>query len=335
MQEMIQQQRGRKAGAFWAGLLICGSVMAATEPGYPPEAPGYSSRLTLGAAFSLKQIKLITQPTNLPPGVVEEKNLEYGNTGGHSLRLDLFHPEKTAAAVPAIIFIHGGAWSGGNRDMLRIYAISYAQRGYVTAAITYRLSGVAPFPAAVEDCKCAVRWLRANAEKFRVDPALIGVAGGSAGGHLAMMLGYAADQPELEGQGGHAGISSRVQAVVNFYGVYDLTTPFAQKAGPVKKFLGGKTYDEASDAYEKASPRHYLQRGAPPTLVIHGTLDDVVPIEQSDDLVKKLEELQVPHVYDRLPGWPHAMDAAEIVNRRCQYFMNQFFARHLPLPPAK
>ena len=118
----------------------------------------------------------------------------------------------------------------------------------------------------------------------------------------------------------------------DFYGPYDLTTPFAQNAGAVKKFLGNQSYSEARELYERASPGKYLTAQAPPTLILHGTIDDIVPISQSDALAEKLKALKIPFVYDRLEGWPHAMDAAEGVNERCQYFMNRFFDQHLPLP---
>ncbi|MBI2929269.1 MAG: alpha/beta hydrolase [Verrucomicrobia bacterium] len=284
------------------------------------------------AAIGLKQVKLIDPVKEIPAGVVETKDIEYGKVGERSLKLDLYQPAEIRKPVPGLIFIHGGAWSGGSRDMYRYYTVRYAQRGYVAATISYRLSGEAPFPAAVQDAKCAVRWLRANAAKYHVDPDKIAAIGGSAGGHLSMMIGYAPDVPELEGHGGHAGVSSRVAAVVNIYGPYDLTTEIGRKSGSVKKFLGGKTYEEAPDLYLAVSPSKYLKKGAPPTLILHGTIDDVVPIEQSDMLAKKLAGLGVPYVYDRLEGWPHAMDLAESVNERCQWFMNQFFAKYLPLP---
>lgn len=306
------------------------SGLTLPEPPAPP--PGYPSPAAVMAALALKQIKPVNLQEPLPEGVVETKGIEYGNVGGRSLQLDLYQPAGLDGRVPGLIFIHGGAWSGGSREMYRYYTIRFAQRGYVAATISYRLSGEAPFPAAVEDAKCAVRWLRANAATYHVDPDKIAVIGGSAGGHLAMMVGYSADVPELEGQGGHAGVSSRVAAVVDLYGPYDLTTEFARQAGPVKRFLGGKTYDEAPELYRRASPKHYLQKGAPPTLILHGTIDDVVPIAQSDALAARLAELGVPYVYDRLPGWPHTMDLAESVNERCQWFMNHFFAQVLRPP---
>lgn len=307
-------------------------VSGLTLPEPPAAPPGYQSPAAVMAALALKQIKPVNLQEPLPEGVLETKGIEYGNVQGRSLQLDLYQPAGLEGRVPGLIFIHGGAWSGGSREMYRYYTLRFAQRGYVAATISYRLSGEAPFPAAVEDAKCAVRWLRANAATYHVDPDKIAVIGGSAGGHLALMVGYSAGVPELEGQGGHAGVSSRVAAVVDLYGPYDLTTEFARKAGPVKRFLGGKTYEEAPELYLRASPKHYLQKDAPPTLILHGTIDDVVPIDQSDALAARLAELGVPYVYDRLTGWPHTMDLAESVNERCQWFMNHFFEQVLRSP---
>jgi acetyl esterase/lipase len=298
----------------------------------PAPPKGYATVAEVMAAVGAKELKVISTPTNLPPGIVEIKDLEYGRIGERALKLDLFAPERLTRRVPALIFIHGGAWSGGKRDMYRYYTIRYAQRGYVCATISYRLSREAPFPAAVQDAKCAVRWMRANASQYNVDPDKIGVIGGSAGAHLAMMVGYSSDLPELEGSAGNPSISSRVQAVVNLYGPVDLTTEFAQKAESVRRFLDNKTYTEAKALYEKSSPLNHVSADDPPTLILHGTIDDVVPVTQADVLAHKLKEVGVAFVYDRFEGWPHAMDAIEVVNERCQLSMNQFFAKYLPLP---
>ena len=303
-----------------------------TELTPPPAPKGYSNSLTVTMAIGAKDIKLIEQPRILPPGVWELKDLEYGKIGERSLKLDLFMPEKINRPVPGLIFIHGGAWAGGSRDVYRYYTVRYAQRGYVCATISYRFYKEAPYPAAVQDAKCAVRWLRENAAQYHVDPDRTGVIGGLAGGHLAMMVGYSSDVPELEGGGGHTNVSSRVQAVVDFYGPADLTTPFARKSNTVRQFLAGKTFEEAKAVYEQASPLSHVSKDDPPTLIFHGTIDDVVPIDQADALATKLRGLGVPCVYDRLEGWPHALDVAEVVNEHCRLLMDRFFAKYLPLP---
>ena len=147
-----------------------------------------------------------------------------------------------------------------------------------------------------------------------------------------MMVGYSSDVKELEGNGGHQEVSSRVQAVVNLYGPSDLTAPKAQADGSVQKFLGGKKYAEAQELYKRASPIHYLSKNDPPTLILHGTLDEIVPIAQSDALAAKLKKLGIAYTYDRLDGWPHTMDAAEPVFNRCVFFIDEFLAKYVPLP---
>ncbi len=308
---------------------LAGEASAAAD--VPPPAPGFKSRAEVMLAIAMKSVKTIEQPKEMPPGVVETKGIVYGKVGERELKLDLYEPASRKKPVPALVFIHGGGWSGGDRAVYKYYTVIYAQKGYVAATISYRFSGEAPFPAQLEDAACAVRWLRANAAAHGIDPEKIAIIGGSAGGHLAMMVGYSGDGKGLERTGGNAGVSSRVQAVVDCYGPYDLTTPFAQKADVVRKLVGGKSYAEAPDLYRKASPSSLISKDAPPTLILHGTLDETVPIEQSDALAARLKELGVPCVYDRLEGWPHTMDLAEPVNARCRWFMDRFFAKHLPL----
>jgi acetyl esterase/lipase len=309
------------------------ALSAASLPAdLPPPPKGYKSNAEVMLAIGLKAIKPISQPKEVPEGVVETRNLEYARIGDRSLQLDLYQPAKLDRPVPGLVFIHGGGWSGGSREVYKYYTVRYAQRGYVAATISYRLVGEAPYPAAVEDAKSAVRWLRANAAKYHIDPDRLAAVGGSAGGHLAMMLGYSADAKQFERMGGNPGVSSGVQAVINFYGPFDMTTPFARTNSTVQRFLSGKTYDEAPELYRESSPANYLRAGAPPTLIFHGTIDEIVPIDQADLLARRLKELRVPFVYDRLEGWPHTLDLAESVNERCQALMNRFLAKHLPLP---
>jgi len=316
--------------SFTAGILcIVGlaSLVGATEP--PPIPPGYANELAVMAALATRQVKLIDGKAIVVPAGVEEKlGVEYGQGGGRPLQLDLYVPTGRTKAGPAILFIHGGAWKSGKRADMKYYCVKFAEKGYVTATASYRLLQEAPFPAAVEDVKCAVRWLRANAGAYQIDPNRIAVSGNSAGGHLAMMVGYS-DDPSLEGAGGNPGVSSRVCAVVDFYGPTDLTTDYAKGQKLVTDFLGGKTFEEAPEVYKQASPMCHLTKNDPPTLIFQGTIDNLVPVAQSDALAEKLKELGIDYVYERYEGWPHAMDVAEVVNRRCLYQMEQFFRRHL------
>lgn len=313
-------------------LNLSSAALSADKSESAPPAPGYKSREEVWAAISSGKLKTVKPIKKMPADVKLTKDIEYGKVGKRSLKLDLYRPTKLKKPVPGLIFIHGGAWKGGDKDIYRIYATRYAQKGYVAVSISYRLSGEAPFPAAVQDAKCAVRWMRANAGKYGVDPKNICVLGGSAGGHLAMMVGYASDQKQLEGGGGHQKVSSRVQAVVNLYGPCDLTVPVMRKADVVQEFLGGKKYDKAPALYKIASPISYLTKDDPPTLILHGTLDALVSINQSDKLAKRLKEVAVPYTYDRLTGWPHVMDIAEPVYKRCLFFIDRFLAENMPVP---
>ncbi len=299
------------------------------ETSIPPMPEGYSSELMIKAAFMLNQIKLVdAKNVIVPDNVIEQKDIEYGKAGDRSLQLDLYSPEKMDKPAPGIIFIHGGGWKSGHRRDMKFYTVDFAKRGYVCATVSYRLAGEALFPAAVQDVKCAVRWMRANAVKYNIDPERIAVSGNSAGGYFSLMTGYSSDVPELEGDSGNAGVSSRPQAVINFYGPVDMTTDFAKKQSLVVDFLG-KTYDEYPKLHEFASPISHLTKDDPPTLILHGTLDSTVPIKQADMLADKLKSLGIDCFYDKYEGWPHTMDLAEAVNKRCQYQMVQFLEEHL------
>jgi len=308
----------------------CTFTFAGEAKEVPPIPKGYTSEQAVMAAIALGQIKLIdAKSVSVPQNVEEILGVEYGTGGERKLQLDLYLPKGRTKATAAVIFIHGGAWKGGERSDMKFYCVKFAEKGYVTATVTYRLTGQAPFPAAVHDVKCAVRWLRANAGRYQVHPERIAVSGNSAGGHLSMMIGYS-DDPSLEGSGGNANVSSRVCAVVNFYGPTDLTTDFAREQGVLKDFMGGRTFDEAHDDYKLASPLFHLTKDDPPTLIFHGTIDSTVPIVQADKLAARLKELGIDYVYERYEGWPHVMDLAEAVNQRCVYQMEQFFKKHIP-----
>jgi acetyl esterase/lipase len=232
----------------------------------------------------------------LPPNVEMKRDVVYGKGGERELKCDLFLPKGTStaggkmAARPGIVFIHGGGWSGGTRGQFHKQAAYLAGKGYVGACIEYRLSREAKFPAALEDCKCAVRWMRANAKTYHIDPDRIAVCGGSAGGHLASMVGLTKPSDGFEGKGGHQEFSSRVQLVVDFNGVSDLDE--LAKGRPlynsIQKFLG-PTYKENPKLYVIASPISHVDAKAPPFLLLHGTDDTTVPFEQSVAMMKKLQ----------------------------------------------
>lgn len=320
-----------------AATITTGTALAELRAAVPAPPAGYQSEDEVKAAMIAGKVKLVNLLQVTPDSVKVEEDIVYGDAGERPLLLDLYSPKDIDGPLPGLVFIHGGGWKHGSKDDYRVYGLTFAQKGYVVASVQYRLSGEAQYPAAIHDVKAAVRWMRAHADSIGVDPEHIGVAGGSAGGHLAMMIGFTSDVPQFDGQSGNDGVSSQVQAVVDIYGPTDLTTEFARQRSTgslLRGFFGG-TYDEKIPLYEEASPIRYVTPDDPPTLILHGTIDDVVPINQADLLAAKLNETGVPYIYDRLPGWPHAMDLANPVNERCVWFMERFFDRYLKQADAE
>jgi acetyl esterase/lipase len=208
-------------------------------------------------------------------------DVQYCTGGGQPLLMDVFIPEhRNVKPTPAVLWIHGGGWEHGDKGA-NSGAQFLAVGGFVTASLSYRLSGDWPFPAALEDCKCAIRYLRANASRYGIDPTRIGVAGSSAGGHLAELVATAHQSAGLEGNGGWPGVSSEVQAAASYYGPSDLTREFPADTVPViVKFLRA-TKTEKPQLYRKASPIFYVARTDPPLLLVHGQNDDGIPFDQS------------------------------------------------------
>jgi acetyl esterase/lipase len=299
--------------------------------GVPAAPAGYPSEYTALACGYLLHDLIPWEDAPTVPGVVEKLDIEYGKGGDKSLLLDLYLPEKAEGPRPALLLFYGGGWRGGQKDQLRSYAQHYAQNGYVVATPQYRLKEEGQWPKSVQDAKCAVRWMRAHAQEYNVDPNRIGVQGNSAGAYLALMVGYTPGVPEFEGDGGWADQSSAVQAVADIYGPVDFTEPVRRNHPLIVGYMNGH-YEEGQERYEKASPIRYVNSKTPPTCVIHGTVDMLVPVHQSDWLVEKLQETGVPHVYSRIDGWPHAMDFVKEVHDHTSGLMLAFFNQHLAAP---
>jgi len=239
-------------------------------------------------------------------------DIAYRSGPSKSWRLDLAMPEDFGLQRhPAIVIIHGGGWRAGSKQdrPYRSMLLDYALKGYVTVSVDYRLLGEAQFPACIEDVKCAVRWLRAHANQYHVDPNRIGVYGHSAGAHLALMLGLCAPSAGMEGDGGWSEYSSRVTAVVGG----STPTVLPERFGDSKKY----------------SPVTYISPDAPPILLIHGTADDIVPVASADDFVDKLKNSGVRDVtYLRIEGGNHGV-AYEHYLDRTTAAMDKFFERTL------
>ncbi len=238
--------------------------------------------------------------------VREELNVVYGHAGGEDLQLDLFAPKDVPGPFPALVILHGGGWSKGSHELFRPIAAGFAAHGYVAATVGYRFAPRHKFPAQIQDVKCAVRWLRANAQRYPIDSERIGTLGFSAGGHLALLLGMTEAKDGLEGDGGNAGQSSSVQAVINVSGPTDLTRPGWSPPieGVIADLLGGSR-QQMPGVYWAASPLAYVHRGAPPVLTIHGTEDPVVPYEQAELLHTSLRKARVRSRLTPLHGKDH------------------------------
>jgi acetyl esterase/lipase len=270
----------------------------------------------------------VAKTPGLPEGVKVERNLAYVPKGHERQVLDLYLPEKAAGKLPLVVWIHGGGWQAGNKDGCP--ALFLTAKGYAVASINYRLSQHAVFPAQIEDCKAAIRWLRANADKYHLDKDRIGVWGASAGGHLVALLGVTNGEKELEGKDGDLGQSSGVQCVVDFFGPTDFVhwdRDFNKSVnGVIDKLLGGAAPTHTEEA-RKASPITYVSKDAAPYLILHGDKDNIVPLSQSEELAKALKEAGVEAQLVVLKGAGHGgpgFDSAE--NRK---LIAEFFEKHL------
>ncbi len=307
-------------------LALSGCAGYEAEQGKPPK--GYRNATMLKAAYATGRLKLIDAEPEVPTNLAAHRDLVFKNTPEKDLKLDIYHAADVKDPLPLLVFIHGGSWKSGNKDDYRRYLVDYAAKGYVTATLSYRFSQEAPFPAAFDDVVCGLSWLKANADRYYIDTNHIAVIGGSAGGHLAMMLAYQARDTTYQGAC-PIEIDAGIHAIVNLYGPADLTTDFAINHPSVIQFVGQEFSEASRFAYEAVSPLQFVTADDPPTLIFHGTIDDVVPVAQSDTLYQVLQRLGIPAEYHRLEGWPHTMDLGLYVNQYCQHHMDAFFRQHL------
>lgn len=271
-----------------------------------------------------------------PPGITYLADIEYGAGAGEKLRLDLARPEKLDKAAPCILVIHGGAWAKGDKKQHTDLIYKFAQQGYVAATVQYRFCPKHFFPAQVEDVKCAVRFLRANAEEYKINPALFGAIGFSAGAHLSMMLGTMGKDDGLEGSGGHADQSSQVQCVVAFFGPTDLTrtdfTPIS--VGLVSNFMGSTPENDKGER-KRASPLTYVDQGDAPILMFQGTKDPLVPHTQATVMADALTKAGVPGRVELLLGGDHGGNWGGDEYLRTWEQSLKFFGQHLKPKPVK
>ena len=285
--------------------------------------------------FFLVTITVLAQRRNrdtspkIPKDVTVHRDIAYVTDGHERQKLDLYVPADTGENLPLIIWVHGGAWRGGNKTHYR--PMGYLSAGYAGASINYRLSQHAVFPAQIEDVKAAIRWLRANAETYRLDPNRFAAWGSSAGGHLVAMLGTAGDIAEFE-VGENLKVSSKVQAVVDYFGPTDFLQMDAHRLpdglvhdapdSPESKLVGGPI-QEHKDRVAKANPITYVSKDNPPFLIIHGDQDKLVPFHQSVLLKDALEKAGVPVTFYRVEGGGHGWFRDPKVPELTEAFLEQ------------
>lgn len=267
------------------------------------------------------------QERRLPEGTKALRNIPYVPGGHERQKLDLFIPPGATNPLPLIIWVHGGAWRTGNKE--NCPALRYLERGYAVASVNYRLSQHAIFPAQIEDCKSAVRWLRTHAKDYRLDSERFAAWGASAGGHLVALLGTSGAVPEFD-RGENPEVSSRVQAVVDFFGPTDFTqmskyslpsSPFDHDAAdsPESLLIGGAV-QQNQDKAARANPITYVSRDDPSFLIMHGNKDNLVPYQQSELLSDALLKAGVRVRLKIIAGAGHGFGGPEIDSQVAEFF---------------
>lgn len=265
------------------------------------------------------EVKIVR--AKLPSGVVALPDIVYETLpetpfGKRALHLDLFRPGKTGN-YPALIMVFGGGWRSGDKSMQIPMAQQIAARGYVTVCVEYRLSPEALYPAAVYDIKTAIRFLRANAGKFNIDPEKIAISGSSAGGQLAALVGMTSDLKKFDGEVGNNDVSVKVQAIIDMDGILDFTDPneSAKDDSPEKRSAGaywfGATFKEAPEKWIEASPLIYAGRNTPPMLFVnsaqprfHAGRDSVISILNTHGIYTEVQTIaNTPHTFWLFYPW--------------------------------
>jgi acetyl esterase/lipase len=297
----------------------------------------YSLMLLVWLVGSQRRVTATEPPA--PEDIVVYRDLSYREGTSRQWKLDLaVKKDARSQPRPAIVVIHGGGWLEGDKSSFasREHSVpgnivDFASLGFVAMAINYRLSGEAPFPAALEDCKNAVRWLRAHAKDYNLDVDHIGAYGNSAGGHLAMLLGMVGKGARLEGDGPYQDQSSLVQAVVSDSGPVDLVEQYRRGAlrQVCEQFMGGPPEGERAAAYRVASPANQITPQTPPLLLIYGVADTQVPVETADRFALALGRAGLEDVsYYRLAHvdhCPHSLVRVPVL----QKVVDEFFLRTL------
>lgn len=329
-------------------VLLAAILLGAAAP-VAGSAPDPVKAFRISAAPALGD-PLPARTLTYPGGVRAVADVPFSTISGfRPLTLDLYLPKGTEAR-PLLIYIHGGGWSGGHTRQAGAVAdfpallAGIAQRGFAVASIEYRLSGEAPFPAAFEDVRAAIRFLRTNAGRYRIDPARVGVWGGSAGGQLAELAALGCNTPKLSPAARPAAADTCVQAGVAWYGVSDFRPLLERRPGPNAGAPAENAYlrcipaDCPAYLVDAASPIAQADASDPPLLLIHGTADKVVPVAQSQSLHDRLKAAGAPVELILIPDVDHSFigatpEATAAATRQAVGATVDFFER--TLKPAR
>ncbi|MCA9218038.1 MAG: sulfatase-like hydrolase/transferase [Planctomycetales bacterium] len=271
------------------------------------------------------------QAAAVPDDAIVDKDVVYETLGDRQLKLDLYRPYQSTEPLPLVIWVHGGAWQAGSKNGPNP-ALSLLQRGYAVASVEYRLSGEAIFPAAIEDCKAAVCFLRLHADRYGLDPHRFGAWGASAGGHLVSLLGTTIDVAEFDTHPISQKTTATIHAVCNWFGPSDFLrmNGFASVIdhdaanSPESRFIGG-AIQENKQKSRRANPITYITAGDPPMLHVHGDADRLVPFNQSELLHDALQKRRVPSTLHKVVGGDHGFGKGEetrqqLIDRSMDFF---------------
>ncbi len=258
-----------------------------------------------------------------------ERDVVYKHTGALPLKVDVYFRYDRRPG-PTVLYIHGGGWANGSKEQYVLWFLPYLELGMRVVSVQYRLSGVAPAPAAVEDCRCAFGWVGMNAAKYGIDPKRIVVTGGSAGGHLALLTGMldssvGFDCPEVP--------PPHAAAIINYYGVTDLAESIESQNASALKWLRGAP--DMLKLARRLSPITYVRPDMPPVLSIHGDADQMVPYSHAVKLHKALTETRVPNRLVTIPGGKHGrFEWSDADTIRVQRAIESFLGDHHVLDDA-
>lgn len=321
----------RLLGVGFVSLVAAAGVMAQPVGGEPGKAPVAPSDAKTGqpAAGDGRGGRASPFAASLE-GLKVLRNIEYATPDDKPVRLDLYLPENAKGPTPLVIWIHGGGWRQGSKAFCP--AVPFCKDGFAVCSVQYRLTDRAPFPAQIHDCKAAVRFLRAHAKEYNLDPDRFGAWGASAGGHLAAMLGTSEGLKECEGELGCGEQSSKVQAVCDWFGPTDFSSlpPTADTAPMLMQFFGGRP-SEKPHLSRLASPLVHVTKDDAPFLIVQGDKDLLVPEQQSRVLHEALKKVGVESELVIVKGGGHgfAGDQAREEFER----VRAFFVKHLKPAP--